>query len=202
MIHPLAMQFPGDAHGAAIEDEFLFGDEILVAPALDTVNHRKVYLPMGRWTDLASNTTYKGKQTYEIEVPEHAPALLVKNGSLIPLAAERAGDPMELHYFPSLGGEFFLAEEGLWYPSQFHASPAGDYYRLETESKKDRDYEWIVHHLPKPLKVAEGDDVYLEVADRTMLANGCWYHDAAHGNLHVRQGARAGADQIINILFQ
>lgn len=202
VIHPLAMQFPGDSHGAALDDEFLFGDEILVAPALDAAGRRNVYLPMGRWTDLASNTTYKGRQTYEIEVPEHAPTLFVKNGSLIPLAAERAGDPMELHYFPSLGGEFFLAEEGLWYPTQFHASPAGDYYRLETESKKDRDYEWIVHHLPKPLKVAEGEDVYLEVADRTMLANGCWYYDAARGNLHVRQGARAGADQIINISFQ
>lgn len=201
VIHPLPMQFPDDAQGASLEDEFFFGDEILVAPALDAASRRKVYLPMGRWTDLWSNATYKGKQTIEIEVPEHAPALLVKNGSLIPLAAERAGEPMEVHYFPALGGEFFLAEEGLWQPTQFHASPAGDYYRLETESKKDRDYEWIVHHLARPSKVAEGDDVYLEVGDRTMLANGCWYYDAVQRNLHVRQQARAGADQVINIAF-
>jgi alpha-glucosidase (family GH31 glycosyl hydrolase) len=201
VIHPLAMQFPDDAQGASLEDEFFFGDEILVAPALDTTGRRRVYLPMGRWTDLWSHATYKGKQTIEIEVPEHAPALLVKNGSLIPLAAERAGEPMELHYFPALGGEFFLAEDGLWQPTQLHASPAGDYYRLETESKKDRDYEWIVHHLAKPSKVTEGDEVYLEVGDRTMLANGCWYYDAAQRNLHVRQQARAGADQVINIAF-
>lgn len=201
IIHPLPMQFPADAQGAHLDDEFLFGDEILVAPALDPTSRRKVYLPMGRWTDLSSNATYKVRQTIEIDVPENSPALFVKNGSLIPLSAERPGDPMELHYFPALGGEFFLAEEGLWYPTQFHASPAGDYYRLETESKKDRDYEWIVHHLPRPSKIEEGGDVYLEVGDRTMLANGCWYYDAARENLHVRQRARGGADHIVNISF-
>lgn len=201
IIHPLPMQFPGDAQGANLDDEFLFGDEILVAPALQPTTRRKVYLPMGRWTDLSSNATYKGKQTIVIDVPQSSPALFVKNGSLIPLSAERPGDPMELHYFPALGGEFFLAEEGLWHPTQFHASPAGDYYRLETESKKDRDYEWIVHHLPRPSKIEEGDDVYLEVGDRTMLANGCWYYDATRQNLHVRQRARAGADHIANISF-
>ncbi len=201
VIHPLAMQFPADAHGATLEDEFLFGDEILVAPALGETNRRTVYLPMGRWTNLWTNATYSGKQTIEIDVPEHAPALFVKNGSLIPLDAERPGDPMELHYFPSLGGEFFLAEAGMWYPTQFHASPAGDYYRLETESKQDRDYEWVVHHMARPRQVAEGDDVYLEVNDRAMLANGCWFYDTARENLHVRQRARADADHIINISF-
>jgi hypothetical protein len=201
VIHPLPVQFPDDEHGRNLDDEFLFGDEILVAPALAPTSRRKVYLPMGRWTELSNNTKHKGKQTIEIDVPESSPALFVKNGSLLPLAAERSGDPMELHYFPALGGEFFLAEEGLWYPTQLHASPAGDYYRLETESKKDRDYEWIVHHLPRPSKVVEGDDVYLEIGERTMLANGCWYYDTARGNLHVRQHARAGADHIINIAF-
>ena len=201
IIHPLGMQYPRDQQGAVADDQFLFGDEILVAPALGENSRRTVYLPMGSWTDLRSNQIYPGKRTVEIEVPNHAAALLVKNGSLIPLEAEQAGAAMELHYFPALGAEFFLAEKEPWNPSQFHAAPAGDYYRLETESKQDRDYEWVVHHLDPPSKVWEAEDIYLEVSEPALLANGCWYYDRERRDLHVRQRGRAGADQVIHIAF-
>ena len=40
---------------------------------------------------------------------------------------------MALHYFPKLGGEFFLLEGDIAEYSQVHAAPALDFMRLEIE---------------------------------------------------------------------
>ena len=64
-------------------------------------------LPRGFWTDLGTNIEYRGNQIIEADAPPGRVPMFARNGSLFPLAA--AGK-MELHYFPSLGGEFFLWE--------------------------------------------------------------------------------------------
>ena len=49
----LLLAYPDDPQAAAIEDEFLFGPDILAAPVLDEgQTERAVYLPKGRWVDL------------------------------------------------------------------------------------------------------------------------------------------------------
>ncbi|MBQ7152976.1 MAG: glycoside hydrolase family 31 protein [Clostridia bacterium] len=45
------------------EDEFMLGDAFLVAPVLDRVDKRDVYLPAGTWRDIYSGRIYDGKQT-------------------------------------------------------------------------------------------------------------------------------------------
>ena len=79
---------------------------------------------------------------------------------------------MELHYFPSLGGEFFLWEPDVNDNSQFHAAPAGDYVRVEIESQKRRTYEWILHHMKSPREVAEDSGSYQRAGDRASLQAG------------------------------
>jgi len=111
-----------------------------------------------------------------------------RNGAILPLGS----DPIKLHYFPRLGGEFFLFESDMGEYSQVHAGPAGDFMRLEIESKKDRDYEWIVHHVERPRKV---------VAAGVELPAGGWFYDAKDKNLHVRIKGRADGDEIVNISF-
>jgi len=92
---------------------------------------------------------------------------------------------MELHYFPKLAGEFFIFESELEDYSQVHAAPAGEYLRLQIESKKGRDYEWVVHHAERPSDVSGGS----------------WRYDAARKNLHIRCRVEAGGDLILNVAF-
>ena len=108
---------------------------------------------------------------------------------------------MTLHYFPKLGGEFFLFESDLGEYSQVHAGPAGDFLRLEIESKKHRVYEWIVHHLDRPRRIAAGAVEYAQVDRPNGLHPGAWFYDGRNKNLHVRMTGRAGADEIVNIAF-
>ena len=41
--------------------------------------------------------------------------------------------------------------------------------RLEIESKKDRDYQWVVHHVERPSSVEFEERKYREVAPRSRL---------------------------------
>jgi hypothetical protein len=108
---------------------------------------------------------------------------------------------MGLHYFPKLGGEFFLLEADIAEYSQVHAAPALDIIRLEIESKKDRDYQWVVHHTEKPASVDFDEQKYRPVEKLEMLADRTWYYDPARKNLHIRVKAKAGEDCITNINF-
>ncbi len=133
-----------------------------------------------------------------MDAPAGRVPMFVRNGWIVPLAAR---DRMELHYFPSLGGEFFLWEPDLMENSQFHAAPAGDYVRVEIESKKRRTYEWVLHHMKAPKQVAEDSGSYQRAADRASLQLGSWWHDDALNNLHIILRTEPGTDRIVNISF-
>ncbi|MGH9722542.1 MAG: hypothetical protein ACRD8O_20210, partial [Bryobacteraceae bacterium] len=196
-IRAMPMQYSRDAEAANSADQFMFGDELLAAPMLGPSNRRMVYLPMGIWTNLKTNEIHKGRQTIAVEAgPDELP-LFSRNGAIVPLGQS----PTELHYFPKLGGEFFLFESDLLEYSQVHASPAGVFYRFEIESKKDREYEWVVHHFDRPAGVAVGSREYTRVNSRVQLRPGTWYYDAALKNFHLRARVVAGEDHIANVRF-
>ncbi|MFB3777227.1 MAG: hypothetical protein ACE141_06425 [Bryobacteraceae bacterium] len=201
MIHPLPMQYPNDVKGREIADQFLLGDEILVAPIHTETGRRPVYFPMGNWTDIRTNRLYPGRQTVEIESPASELPLFVRNGSIIPLASDEPGGPMALHYLPKLAAEFFLYEPDTYDYSQMHASPALDLMRLEIESRKARTYEWVVHHLPAVRQVRTGETLFSKAPDRRSLQPGTWYYDREQENLHVMVEVPAGATRITHIEF-
>jgi hypothetical protein len=108
---------------------------------------------------------------------------------------------MALHYFPTLGAEFFLLEQDIGEYSQVHAAPAADMMRLEIESKKDRRYQWVVHHVDRPAAVSFERREYRPVESLDALVDGTWFYDAATRNLHIRVNVKAGEDCIINLEF-
>ena len=180
VIRPLPLQYPGDLAAGASADAFMLGDELLIAPD----SPRSLRFPMGLWTDLRTNRTYTGRQTHRIDGP--GLPVFAKNGALVPF--ERDGF-YEMHYYPKLGGEFFIYESETAQWTQLHASPAGIYLRLEAETKVSRDYEWVVHHVNAPVTVESA----------TMHT---WRYDAAQRNLYVRHHAEAGVDVIVNLRFE
>ncbi len=199
VIHPLAMQFPADAEAARHQDAFLVGDEMLVAPVLGEEARRAVYLPMGTWTEMRTNTRHAGRQVVVVQGDAGSVPVLIRNGSIVPMGAFEDPLPMQLHYFPRLGGEFFLYEQAGGHWTQFHASPAGEFLRLEIEARARRSYEWIAHHIPAVVEVEGDGQAYEEVKEPEMLRHGSWYYDKARRNLHVRVDAEMDSDMIVNV---
>lgn len=198
LIRPLPMEFSRDADSDRQNDVFMLGDEVLLAPVIGPGDKRRLELPRGIWTDFRTNQEYQGRQSIEVDAPAGRVPMFVRNGWIVPLAAR---EKMELHYFPSLGGEFFLWEPDVNENSQFHAAPAGDYVRVEIESKKRRTYEWILHHMKSPRKVAEDSGAYRRAMDRESMKPGEWWHDDALNNLYIMLRAEPLTDRIVNISF-
>lgn len=197
--HPLPFQFPQDVEGTRHTDQFLLGDELLIAPIVTESNSRDVYLPRGIWTNLESNQVYPGRRSITVE--SRSLPMFGRNGTILPLDPLKPGDPMQLHYFPSLGAEFFLLETEISDWSQVHAAPAVDFMRLEIETKVDRLYEWVAHHVEKPVSVEFEKKKYVETATASALRDGRWFYDTKTRNLYVRVQALAGQDIIVNLIW-
>ncbi|HTP36017.1 MAG TPA: hypothetical protein VMJ75_27770 [Candidatus Acidoferrales bacterium] len=193
--HPLPFQFPDDPEGARHTDEFMLGDEMLIAPICEPGEQRSVYLPRGIWTNLETNEVAQGPKT--ITVKTKSLPVFAKSGSIVPL---NSGPAMALHYFPSAGGEFFLLESDIPDYTQVHAAPALDLLRLEIESKKDRDYQWVVHHAEKPSSVGFEGKPYRQVQGGEM-GDRTWSYDERSKTLQVRATVKAGEDCIVDVEF-
>lgn len=63
-MRPLVYEWPQDEHAVNCQDEYLLGDDILVAPFLEeNQTYREVYLPEGDWREFFNGTYHEGNQT-------------------------------------------------------------------------------------------------------------------------------------------
>lgn len=59
---PLILAYPDDPNAMNIEDEFMLGSSILVAPILTEDGRRSIYLPEGEWVYFYDNKVHQGGQ--------------------------------------------------------------------------------------------------------------------------------------------
>ena len=84
MMRALFFEYPGDKTAWSIDDEYLFGSDLLVAPLIEDGDTRPVYLPPGTWIDYQTGRTYSGGTWHEMTAGEIPVILLVKNQAVIP----------------------------------------------------------------------------------------------------------------------
>ena len=66
---PMVLACPQDRAAWGFEDQFFFGDDILVAPCLNPQGRVSVYLPQGRWSWLDSGEVIPGGQVHDLVLP-------------------------------------------------------------------------------------------------------------------------------------
>lgn len=85
MVRALFVEYPDDPGAWLVEDQYLFGSDILVAPMMEAGTERNVYLPKGNWIDYQSGKTYQ--QGWNVIEAGKIPAIiLVREGAVIPHA--------------------------------------------------------------------------------------------------------------------
>jgi alpha-D-xyloside xylohydrolase len=82
----LVMDWPDDPATWPIDDQWMAGDSILVAPLVAGQASRQVYLPAGDWFDFWSGKRHAGKQKVQVSPPVEQLPLFVKANTLLPLA--------------------------------------------------------------------------------------------------------------------
>ncbi len=84
MLRPLFFEYPGDPTSWMIEDEYLLGSDLLVAPLMEETRTRNVYLPPGTWVDYQSGKEYRGAQWHKMAPGPIPCAILVRAGAVLP----------------------------------------------------------------------------------------------------------------------
>ena len=84
MLRTLFFEYPNDPTSWLIEDEYMFGSDLLVAPLIEEGSSRNVYLPPGSWIDYQTGKPYRGGQWHKISSGRIPVILLVKDHSVIP----------------------------------------------------------------------------------------------------------------------
>jgi alpha-D-xyloside xylohydrolase len=134
MMRALIMDFPHDKRVYDMDNEYLFGNSILVNPVTEPmyigrngdkilqdfseVKKQNVYLPQGcDWVDFWTGQTLKGGQEIAREVPINVIPLYVKTGTILPMgpfvqyAEEKDWSNLEIRIYPGADGEFTLYED-------------------------------------------------------------------------------------------
>lgn len=83
MLRALFVEFPDDPGAWLIEDQYLFGSQILVAPLLESGTQREVYLPGEKWINYQTGEVY-GNGWHTIETGKIPAIILVRDGSVLP----------------------------------------------------------------------------------------------------------------------
>jgi alpha-D-xyloside xylohydrolase len=119
LARPLVYDYPADRTTWHIDDEYLLGPDLLVAPMFKPSGQRVIYLPNGDWYDFWTDQRYDGARwiTYEAEL-ETLP-LFVRAGAVLSMGPElqyvheRSWDPLSFDVYPGENGttEFELTDD-------------------------------------------------------------------------------------------
>jgi alpha-D-xyloside xylohydrolase len=133
MLRALFFEFPDDPGAWNIDDEYVFGADLLVAPLFEeAARSRRVYVPPGTWIDYQTGTSYVGGRYHDIGAGTVPIVVLVRNHTVIPhvAVAQNTGaidwKNVELRVFSSDGAT----------ASGSFATPAGDVHALRVQGTR------------------------------------------------------------------
>jgi len=107
VMRPLLLEYPDDPTAVEQNDEFLLGDDLLIAPLTkDDESRREVYLPRGVWYDFWTDRRAPGGQSLSVEAPVERIPIFVRGGAIVPsqqltqFAGQAAIDPLTFDIYP------------------------------------------------------------------------------------------------------
>jgi alpha-glucosidase (family GH31 glycosyl hydrolase) len=114
---PLYLNYPEQEAAYTHPQEYLYGDNVLVAPITSAGGSVTAWIPPGTWTDYFTGTVYTGPSTATITKPLSEMPVLVKAGGIVPLRTnytDNAAAPLDqvtLSVTAGADGAFSLYED-------------------------------------------------------------------------------------------
>lgn len=99
VLRALWMHHPEDKTCRHIDDQYYFGDNIMIAPVMNSENKRDVYFPEGKWVHFFTGEVYNNRGWVKnMETPLNEMPVFVKYGSNIPVYPEKVNstDDMDM----------------------------------------------------------------------------------------------------------
>lgn len=107
IMRALVLEYQDDENVYDIDDQYLFGSNLLIAPVTTKgAQTRVIYLPEGVWYDYWSGEKYTGRQFYNIVTPLEELPIFVRAGGIIPQRnridslGEQPADTLTIEIYP------------------------------------------------------------------------------------------------------
>jgi alpha-glucosidase len=177
LVRPLFWPDGVDRELWGVDDAFLLGDALLVAPILEEgARARVMRLPAGRWCHLWSEQCFAGPGLAQLDAPLEEIPILVRGGSVLPL--EEQGR-LALHLYPTADGAASGScyadggdGDGPWRVDHFHLTRQGSRLRLRWEHEGAYAFayaEVAVHLHGMTAREAQADGTPLPVCSPLIL---------------------------------
>ncbi len=119
IMRPMVMDFGSDKNTLNLQDQYMFGPALLVAPVYKYgARSREVYFPENTvWHDFYTGKRVDGGQTMTVDAPYGRIPLFVRAGSILPMGgdiqstAEESTEPITLIVYAGVDGAFTLYED-------------------------------------------------------------------------------------------
>lgn len=147
-MRPLVFEYPDDENYAWNGTEFLFGDDILVAPVLwRDETKRELRLPKGAWYDYWTHERYEGGKNVTVNAPIDRMPMFVKAGAVIPTQQvvqytdQAPIDPLTLTVYPAkTGSALYYEDDG----HTFEYEQGAFFKRTIVQTGKERSTELVI----------------------------------------------------------
>jgi alpha-glucosidase (family GH31 glycosyl hydrolase) len=90
IMRAMPVSFPDEPRLAAVRDQYMFGEDLLIAPVIDEYELRTIVFPSGQWTSLLDGQTVAGPADLEVSVPLDKIGVYLRAGAAIPVQLNRA----------------------------------------------------------------------------------------------------------------
>ncbi|WP_187263097.1 glycoside hydrolase family 31 protein [Pontibacter beigongshangensis] len=118
LMRALVMENQHDVNTYAVDDQYMFGDNMLICPVTTKeAKTRVVYLPEGEWVEYWTGERFTGKKHYNVVAPLDQLPIFVKAGAIIPMQDEvqyddrKAWGDITFDIFPGGKSSFDLYED-------------------------------------------------------------------------------------------
>jgi alpha-glucosidase len=223
MMRALVLNHQDDENVYEIADQYLFGDNLMVAPVTTKgAITRSVYLPEGVWFNYWTGEKYEGKSYHHVVAPLDTIPLFVKAGAIIPMqpemiySGEKTVDVITLDVYPYGESKYDLYEDdnlssnyktGNFALTKITSSLSGSGLVLKMakpEGKfKPASHQYLAkirwHKSVAPIAVVENSDELKAVGSAGKLdKNAGWYYDSKSKVLWVKTTGNNSRDIVVS----
>ncbi len=144
MCRPMYYENPKDDESYTFKNQYMFGNDILVAPITKPIGEdslfvlKKIWLPEGQWIELFSGTVMTGGKVIQRSFTFDEIPIYVKEGSIIPMYSPKKNKstlPLVLTIFPGKSGTTKIYDD----EGNTNNYKTGDYSFTEINFNKDKD---------------------------------------------------------------
>ena len=219
-MRPLVLEFPEDGRTYGLDDQFMWGRDLLIAPVLrEAERGREVYLPKGEWFDFWTGQRHEGGGSIVVPVTIESTPIFVRGGAFIfrqPViqhTGEMPGQPLDIHVYPAARSEGSLYED----EGDGHAYRQGAFMRRTfTQTRgaaggatievappegnfrpKPRDLVFRVRWEGEPRRVTTGSATLMRYTPQELTSQTSGWTIAENGFVVVKQPDRFEALRVV-----